>query len=197
MGAAIATRSGADRAPGRLQTILVLAVTAVLLAGAAWVIESRTGSGGFTELEIAGRARAVRAGDIAPAFAATTIDGARVSLADYAGTPLWLTFGASWCADCRAEAPDIQATWERYRERGLTVLWVAIQEDETAARQYAQRAGLTFPTVADPRTQLARTYGLFGTPTHFFIAPDGTVREVRLGALQPDDMDALVRGLMD
>lgn len=197
MGAAIATRSGADRAPGRLQTILVLAVTAVLVAGAAWVIESRSGTGGFTEVEIAGAARAVRAGDVAPGFTATTLDGTRISLADYAGRPLWLTFGASWCADCRAEAPDIQATWERYRAAGLTVLWIAIQEDETAARQYAERAGLTFPTIADPRTQLARMYGLFGTPTHFFIAPDGTVTDVRLGALQPDDMDALVRGLMD
>ena len=196
MSAAITTRSGVGRCPGRLQTIVVLAVTAVLIGAGAWFLDG-SGSDGFTEIQLEGAARAVRVGDTAPAFATTTVDGTPVSLADYAGTPLWLTFGASWCADCRAEAPDIQATWERYRAEGLTVLWVAIQEDTTAAKTYAERAGLTFPTVADPRTQIARQYGLFGTPTHYFIDRDGTVQDIRLGGLQAEDMDALVTALLD
>lgn len=196
MTAAITTRPGAGRTPGRLQTLAVLAVTAVLIGAGAWFVES-SASDGFTEIQLEGAARAVRVGDTAPAFSATTVDGTPVSLADYAGQPVWLTFGASWCADCRAEAPDIQATWERYRAEGLTVLWVAIQEDATAAKTYAERAGLTFPTVADPRTQIARQYGLFGTPTHYFIDRDGTVQDIRLGGLQAPDMDALVAALLD
>jgi peroxiredoxin len=196
MSAATTTRAGVGRSPGRLQTIVVLAITAILIGAGAWFVEGQ-GSDGFTEIQLEGAARAVRVGDTAPAFTTTAIDGTTVSLADYAGTPLWLTFGASWCADCRAEAPDIQATWERYRAEGLTVLWVAIQEDATAAKTYAERAGLTFPTVADPRTQIARQYGLFGTPTHYFIDRDGTVQDIRLGGLQAPDMDALVAALMD
>lgn len=193
---ATTTGPGAGRTPGRLQTIVVLAVTAVLIGAGAWFIEGQ-GSDGFTEIQLEGAARAVRVGDTAPVFVATTVDGAAVSLADYVGEPLWLTFGASWCADCRAEAPDIQATWERYRADGLTVLWVAIQEDTAAAKSYAERAGLTFPTVADPRTQIAREYGLFGTPTHYFIDREGTIQEIRLGGLKAEDMDALVAALMN
>jgi cytochrome c biogenesis protein CcmG, thiol:disulfide interchange protein DsbE len=196
MDAAIATRPGA-RSPGRLQTILVLVVTAVLIGGAAWFIDTQTAPSGFTEIEIAGAATAVRVGDVAPVFSATTIDGTEVSLADYAGRPVWLTFGASWCADCRAEAPDIQAAWERYGSEGLLVLSIAIQEDAPTAKTYAERAGLTFPTVADPRTEIARRFGLFGTPTHYFIGRDGRVEEIRLGGLQPEDMDTLIASVMD
>ena len=85
MNVAAATRPGAGRVPGRIQTIAVLAVTAVLIAGAAWVIDHQTAQGGFTEIEIAGAARPLRVGEAPPAFTATTLDGAEVSLADYAG----------------------------------------------------------------------------------------------------------------
>jgi hypothetical protein len=36
-----------------------------------------------------------------------------------------------------------------------------------------------------------------GIPTHFFIGPDGKVREVRIGALSKDDMARAVAAIMN
>jgi cytochrome c biogenesis protein CcmG, thiol:disulfide interchange protein DsbE len=193
-----AARPG-SRAAGRLQTVLVLLVTAAVIGGAALAIERPWEDGGFTSVQIRGDATAVtvRVGDAPPDFTAVTLEGTEVSLADYAGQPVWLTFGATWCADCRAEAPDLQATWERYRERGLVILAVFIDEDAPTVEGYASRVGLTFPMIPDPGTRLAGKYRLLGVPTHYFIGTDGRVQEIRLGGLKPQDMDQLVTALFN
>jgi len=178
----------------RIRTIVVLAVVGVLLAGAAVVVEQPWAADGYTGVtltgDVAGAAPVV--GMAPPDFQATTTDGTAVSLAAYKGKPVWLTFGASWCADCRGEAPDIEATYEKYAPAGLVVLSVSIDEDADAVRAYADRVGLTFPQVADPSTTIAGRYRILGVPTHFFISPDGIIQEVRLGGLPPAEMERLV-----
>jgi peroxiredoxin len=110
---------------------------------------------------------------------------------------VWLTFGASWCPDCRTESPDIEATWQANRERGLVVLGVFINETPDDVTAYADRAGLTFPIVVDPNADIAAAYRSLGIPTHVFIRPDGTVGEVRIGALSRDEMARAVDAIMN
>jgi len=193
---AASARSG-FRPGGRLSTILVVAITAVVILGVA-VIVNQPAADGVTGVSLTGdtSGEAPRVGSAAPDFKAMTTDGTAVSLSDYSGKPVWLTFGASWCGDCRAEAPDLQATYAKYQPEGLVVLGVFIQEDAKAVSDYASRVGFTFPMVADPQTQIASRYRTMGIPTHFFIDRDGTIREIRLGGLQPQDMDALVAQLL-
>ncbi|MBI2324509.1 MAG: TlpA family protein disulfide reductase, partial [Chloroflexi bacterium] len=71
-----------------------------------------------------GRARAGSfVGTVAPDLVGTTIDGARVGLADLRGRPVWLTFFSSWCVRCRAENPDIeQVHLEQARAGGYLVI---------------------------------------------------------------------------
>jgi peroxiredoxin len=189
------TTRGGRLASERLRTIVVLVVVGVVLAGAAVVVEQPWATDGYSGVTLTGdvSGAAPAAGMVPPDFkAASAIDGTPVSLAALQGKPVWLTFGASWCADCRAEAPDLQATYEKYAGRGLVVVSVAIDEDEQAVRDYARRAGLTFTQVADPSTTIASRYRILGVPTHFFISPDGVIKEVRLGGLPPAEMERLV-----
>jgi peroxiredoxin len=172
-------------------------VVGIGLVGATFLLD-QSGAAGFTKVTLTGDVSGPRpeVGGAPPAFSATTVDGTPFSLGDLAGTPVWLTFGASWCADCRAEAPDIQAAYERYGPTGLAIVSVWIDETDSDARDYAARVGLTFTMVADPTTSLASRYRIFGLPTHFFITPDGVIREIRLGGLTPDAMDRLVGSIM-
>lgn len=181
---------------GRLRTLLVLAVTAVLVGVVAWVVD-RPADDGVTLLPGAAPAGAPpRIGDVPPDFQATAVDGAVVSIAALKGQPTWLTFGASWCADCRAEATDLQATYAKYKAQGLAVLGVFIQEDQAAVSDYARRVGFTFPMVADPSGKIADLYRTYGIPLHFFIGRDGVIRDVRIGRLSPGDMEQLVQQLV-
>jgi cytochrome c biogenesis protein CcmG, thiol:disulfide interchange protein DsbE len=186
----------ADVGAGRLRTLLVLAVAAVLVGVVAWVVD-RPADDGVTLLPGAAPAGAPpRIGDVPPDFQATAIDGSVVSIASLKGQPTWLTFGASWCADCRAEAIDLQASYAEYKAQGLAVLGVFIQEDQAAVLDYARRVGFTFPMVADPSGKIADLYRTYGIPLHFFIGRDGVIRDVRIGRLSPGDMEQLVQHIV-
>jgi peroxiredoxin len=181
---------------GRLRTLLVLVVAAVLIGVAAWVVDRPTGDGVTL---LAGQAPAGAppgAGDVLPDFSATAVDGSTVSIARLKGQPLWLTFGASWCPDCRAEATDLQATYAKYKSAGLAVVGVFIREDQAAVLDYAKRVGFTFTMVADPQSKIADLYRVYGIPIHFFVGRDGKVRDVRIGRLTPGDMEQLVKRLI-
>ena len=199
MSAAGIAGRNSGRAAGRLQTIVVIAIAVIVLGTLAYVASGPGAQDGVTKVELTGdtTGSAPAPGDIPPAFTATTYDGKQVSLADYAGKPLWLTFGASWCPDCRTEAPDVEATYQANKDKGLAVLAVFINESAADIGGYAQRAGLTFPIAVDERTTIASAYQTLGIPTHFFIGADGKIREVRIGALSKDDMDRAIAAIMN
>jgi cytochrome c biogenesis protein CcmG, thiol:disulfide interchange protein DsbE len=188
-------RSGA----GRLQTIAVIAVTAIVIGALAFFVGGGTGGDGVTKVDLKGAVAGEppKVGSIPPNFTAKTWDGKTVSLADYAGKPIWLTFGASWCPDCRTEAADVEATYLKYQPKGLNLLAVFISEPASDVQGYAQRAGLTFPIAVDTNTLIASTYRTLGIPTHFFIGADGTIKQVVIGALHADDMDRDVAAIMN
>jgi len=188
------------RVAGRLQTILVLAATAAVIGILAMVL----GAGGFGQSDgvtkvdltanVAGSAPV--AGAIPPGFSAVTFDGKTVNLKDYAGKPLWLTFGASWCPDCRAEAPDVEAAYQKYQAQGLNILGVFISESSSDIKTYADRVGMTFPIVVDENTKIASQYRTMGIPTHFFIGADGKIKDVKIGALDPATMDSEIQAIL-
>jgi peroxiredoxin len=186
------------RAGGRLQTVVVIAVTAVVIGALAFFVSGAGADDGVTTVNLGADAAGVApaVGEVAPDFKAFLPDGTPVSLSQYAGKPVWLTFGASWCADCRAEATDIEATWQRYRDKGLVILGVFIDESASDITSYAQRAGLTFPIAVDEKEVVAGRYRTLGIPTHVLIGTDGRIRQVRIGAMHADEMDRLVTSIL-
>jgi cytochrome c biogenesis protein CcmG/thiol:disulfide interchange protein DsbE len=189
----------AERSPRldtRLRNLIVLVVTAALIALIAFVVESQGAQ--ITSVELTGdtSGAAPAVGQLPPDFKTTLVDGTAVSLSQFAGQPVWLTFGASWCPDCRTEAPDLEAAYEKYRDQGLVVLAVNIEEGSDAVKAYAGRVGLTYPAVADPSTTIASRYHVMGIPTHYFIGRDGLIKQIRLGGLDPAAMDQLVAGII-
>ena len=74
---------------------------------------------------------------------------AAMSLADYRGDVVYLTFWASWCEPCRQEMPYLAQLWQRHHEAGLQVIGINVDEDLAAAQQFAQDHDLPFPLVQD------------------------------------------------
>ncbi|MGQ0569227.1 MAG: peroxiredoxin family protein, partial [Armatimonadota bacterium] len=63
-----------------------------------------------------------REGSRAPSFAAPRFDGGTLSLSDLRGKGVVMNFFASWCAPCRAEARDLEATFQKHRNKGIVFL---------------------------------------------------------------------------
>jgi peroxiredoxin len=198
MGADESTPGQGGRSAGRVQTIIVLAIAVVVVAGLTWLVNNGLDDG-FTKIDVGPEAgvAAPAVGQPPTPFTGVTYDGQPASLADYAGKPLWLTFGGSWCSDCRVEMPELIETYNRYSGEGLSVLGVFINEPAADTGAYAQRVGIPFPIISDANGKIASVYRLMGVPTHVFIGRDGLIREIKIGALAKDEMETAIAAILE
>jgi cytochrome c biogenesis protein CcmG/thiol:disulfide interchange protein DsbE len=186
------------RTQGRIGTIVIMAVTAVVILGVVYAVNRpKADGGGLTSVVLAGGATgpAPIVGKQAPDITGETVDGRKVSLSSFKGRPVWVTFGASWCQPCRAENPDIQDAYARHKANGLVVLAVFMNEDAGTVRGYAKRVGLAYEKVADPNARIASSYRILGIPSHFFVDSSGVLRSLKTGSLDPSAMDTALTGI--
>jgi cytochrome c biogenesis protein CcmG, thiol:disulfide interchange protein DsbE len=182
----------------RFGTLVVLLVTAALVAGGAWLVNGGRGdaatAAGTTVVTLPGTSTvpAPRVGAPAQDFTLTTVDGKTVSLSQLRGKAVWIVFGASWCAACQAEVADIQTAYEKYGSKGLVVLGVNIDEGVDAVRSYASRVGTTYPVGADAQSAIADAYRVSAIPAHFYVDRSGVLREIRQGGVSTDGIDTSV-----
>jgi peroxiredoxin len=145
-------------------------------------------------------------GDLAPelevprnngsTFQLTDLDGKPIRLADLRGKVVWLNFWASWCPPCQAETPILRSMDQRYRDRGLALIGVQVQQTVAEGQRYAQTYGLGYRIGADVSADVFRAYRVFALPTQFFIDEDGVVRKVVNGPLDEATASAIIESLL-
>jgi peroxiredoxin len=149
----------------------------------------------------------VRPGDIPPELEIAGLAGAREPLRDLAGNPVrladlrgkavWLNFWASWCPPCQAETPVIRDVADAYRDRGLVVIGVSVQESSPAnVAAYAARYQLDYTIAADSTGEVYRRYNPPGLPTSIFIGPEGAVRSFVLAPLSEAAARAQIEAIL-
>lgn len=119
----------------------------------------------------------VEIGDKAPEF---ELAGG-VRLADYRGKLVLLNFWATWCPPCVAEMPSLNNLYERFREDGLVVLGVSVDEEEEIYDRFLERWGVSFPTVRDPERTVSVRYGTMKYPETYLIDRQGVVIRKYIG----------------
>jgi cytochrome c biogenesis protein CcmG/thiol:disulfide interchange protein DsbE len=105
------------------------------------------------------------------------LTGEAITLSDYQGRPTLLIFWATWCPYCKKLLPGIAELNEKYGSQGLKVLAVNIKED-WKPEVYWRNFGYQFDTVLEG-DEVAKIYGIKGTPGIVFIAPSGEVLGVQ------------------
>jgi thiol-disulfide isomerase/thioredoxin len=139
----------------------------------------------------------LRPGDLAPELEITLDDGTVAPLTDLDGNPVrledlrgrlvWLNFWAGWCPPCQSETPVLRDMDEAYREDGLSIVGIAVQETTVDdVRAYAERYELGYEIAFDASADIFHLYRAYALPTQFFIAPDGRILEVVNGPLTHD-----------
>lgn len=143
-------------------------------------------------------AQGLTVGGAAPDFAVRTLDGEVIRLSELRGRSVWLNFWASWCTPCRAEMPELVTVGREAKQRGVILVAISTGEAEETARDYLERSGHTaLPVALDADGQVGTLYQVRNLPTHVFIDAQGTVREVRLGSMDGEDMRTAVRRLRE
>jgi cytochrome c biogenesis protein CcmG/thiol:disulfide interchange protein DsbE len=112
----------------------------------------------------------------APPFTLPRLDAeGTLDLASLRGRVVVINFWASWCIPCRDEAPVIEATWERFKNRGVVVLGVDVQDLIPEALRFLRETKTTYPQVRDKDNMVYRAYGLTGVPETFFVDHAGRI----------------------
>ena len=93
----------------------------------------------------------------APSISGPTLEGGAYATADHLGEVQVLNVWASWCAPCRAEAPDLVEVAGEYADRGVQFVGLNTRDSDVAAKAFVERFAITYPNLvdADGRLQLA------------------------------------------
>jgi thiol-disulfide isomerase/thioredoxin len=127
----------------------------------------------------------------------TDLDGRPVRLEDLRGKVVWLNFWASWCPPCQQETPILRELSERYRDRGLEIVGISVQETSPAdVRAYADRYELPYTIGFDGSGHILRGYRVFALPTQFFIDTDGRIDTIVNGPADMVGAAALIESLL-
>ena len=159
---------------------MALPVVVVLLAvstGVALVVASRPTSSVWVA---SGRAIV---GGTSPNFTSQDLTGKRVSLSDFGGRPVLLSFWATWCTVCHDELPALQQLHERYRADGVAVRLLNFRETSSdRMRQYLSGLQVNLQSVVDPNGAIATAYGVdVGLPVNVLSDRSGKVARILVG----------------
>jgi len=134
-------------------------------------------------------------GKPAPAFTFSRFDGTTVTNADLAGKPYVVNFWASWCTPCRREHGNLRAFWERYRDKGVSLLGVLYDDTPGRARAFQEDLGGDWPLFKDNATATV-DFGVRGPPETFVVDQNGIIVEKFTGAVLPGQLEDVVARLM-
>ncbi len=174
------------------------ALRLLLMLGTLLYLVSRSLAGSPDPFEVFGLVR-FDSGIRAPGFTLPDLNGNQVSVASPAGSAAIVVFWTTWCPHCRREFPSLETLWKAKRDQGFRVIGVNLSEPEDRVAAYVADMKITFPIVIDTSGEVARTYGVHFTPTHFLVERSGRVRAGGLGRKDwsSPQAHALVQVLLD
>lgn len=144
---------------------------------------------------VTGRSGEQLIGEKSPEFLAAAIDGDSVSLSNYLGSPIVLNFWASWCPPCRDETPHFEKMWRLYRQKGVVLLGINVQDTVADADRYIKEFDVTFTNAIDKDGKIMVDYGVTGLPVTFFINREGIIIGRWVGSIGESNLKSRVEAL--
>ncbi|MEN3186965.1 MAG: TlpA disulfide reductase family protein [Atribacterota bacterium] len=133
-------------------------------------------------------------------FTLPLLNGGTLTLSDYLGKPVLLTFFTPNCPHCINEAPLLEAAYQKYKDtHEFVVIGVGYIGGSNIMdlRQFVQNASLTHPVLIDTlETRVYSMYGVSGVPHSFFFNRCGTIVQEEIGELTEDKLERYLQKIL-
>jgi thiol-disulfide isomerase/thioredoxin len=180
-----------QRNPIKIKALIILLLAIVIAGFTTFLAIGILGTSTAT-----GRSGKELVGKKTPFFVAPMVGGKLISLEDYKDRPVVLNFWASWCPPCRDETPGMERVWRKYKDEGVIILGINVQDGEKEAKRYISEFGVTFFNALDLDGHITVDYGVTGLPVTFFINEEGFVIGRWVGSISESKLDSWVSGLL-
>ena len=113
-----------------------------------------------------------------PDFNVADLAGQPLSVANNKGRVVLIDFWATWCPPCRAELPNVIATYQKYHSKGFDIIGVSLDEDKAQLLSCIKDHNMAWPQYYDGKkwdNQLAMNYGVEIAPTTYLLDGEGKI----------------------
>ena len=128
-------------------------------------------------------------------FAGSTVEGGYISIDQFAGHPVLIVFWSSNSQTFLADLPMIQAAASKYGPKGLMVIGVNLDKEQSAVDRFVEQHSLAWHNIffseansRGVRNPIARHYGVTSVPTYWLVNASGVVTAAPLDLKQLDVM---------
>ena len=117
----------------------------------------------------------------APELSLTDLSGKKLELSSYRGKVVILDFWATWCEPCRTEIPRFVDLQNKYREQGLQIIGISLDDDPKPVRGFYQQFKMNYPVAIGDANLAERYGGILGLPVNFVLDREGRIHAKHVG----------------
>jgi cytochrome c biogenesis protein CcmG/thiol:disulfide interchange protein DsbE len=139
----------------------------------------------------------------APDFTLNLYDGydgglgrSQVKLSDLRGKVVLINFWASWCIPCREEAPELEAAYRQFKDRGVVFLGVDWLDNEADAINYLRSFNITYANGPDIGTKIGPAYHITGVPETYIVDREGNIQFYKISPVKQAELTAVFERLL-
>ena len=138
----------------------------------------------------------LKEGQPVPAFETRLLDGKPLSAEALKGKAVLVVFWATWCPTCQKELPQLQALYEKHRDKGFEILALSIDADRFTVEEFWKDHDYRFP-VAMRAPAHVRVFGpIKAIPALYLIDRRGVLRMTRVGGISQAQLEAQLLPLL-
>lgn len=139
---------------------------------------------------------ALRQGEPVPDISLPGADGVPMSVPGARrGQVLLIHFWADWCPLCIEELHNSRKLAERYRQKGLYILAINLQQAPEQVDDLLGRLDLNYPVLFDREGMAGRRFGVTGLPMSYLIDREGRLHRRIVGAMAPQQLEGLLQAM--
>jgi len=132
----------------------------------------------------------------APDFSLADLKEATIKLSNYKGRVVLLDFWATWCEGCKVEIPWYMEFQKKYKESGLSVVGVSVDDDGwKSVKPFLEANQVNYPVVIGD-WNLAARFGITSLPVTLLVDRNGKVADFHVGMVDKDAFDREIQILL-